>query len=225
MPGANSSLTDRLRRISPFRWRLEWALLLIAATTSVLSEQARDAKGRDPYEIVSAGRAARATVLSTQIRIVPLPPRRGIPQQEEHTLVNLEWQDDQGARRRIESYRLDGVTASALKIDSAKGQWPPVVQILYLDRPVAAPARNPPSGGVAEQGVTASAFQRHCRPWQQCRVVVLAPDMLTPAEEAAANVDYVLERAPHALHLSLALLIVLLGLRFAGIVHNRPSLE
>ncbi len=219
------SIPERLARISPFRWRLEWVLVLVAAVSGVLTEQAREAQARDPYLLVHRGRTAQAILEAPRERIVPLGMRRGEPQQEVHALVDLAWQDDMGQTRRITGYRLDDATLVALRPDAQRRPWPPYVQVLYLDRTATA---RPPPGALAiisAQGATDARFQQHCEPWTHCRVIVLAPDVLTPSEEAALNVDYVLDRAPHAFRLSLLLLLAMLGLRLAGVVDNKPSLE
>lgn len=215
----------RLRLISPFRWRLEWAVLLIAASAGILSEQAREARERDPYIVVSTGRTAQAVVTAARDVVIPLKARRGVPQQETRTFLDLEWIDAEGNKRRVESYRLEPETIAALGIDTKAGRWPAYAQILYLDNADTPPRRIVNSLAIIEQGATSLTFQTHCHPWRYCRVVALSLHVLTPAEEAALNVDYVLDRAPHALTLSLALLALLLTLRLAGLVHNRPSLE
>lgn len=216
-------LAERLRLVSPFRWRLEWAALLAAAVAGALTEQAKEARMRDPYQIVASGLAGKAAVASARTQIVSLGTRRGSPVEETRNTLDLEWEDANGAQRRVAGYRLDAETIAALRIDVAAGRWPPRVDILYLDRAAAEPgsALVP----VVEQGVTASAFQQDCRPREHCRLVVLAPEVLIPAEIAAANVDYVLERAPHAFLLCMGMFSIMLILRLAGIVHNRPSLE
>lgn len=219
------SIPERLARISPFRWRLEWVLVLVAAVSGVLTEQAREAQARDPYLLVHRGRTAQAIVKSPREKIVPLGMRRGEPQQETHTLVDLEWRDDTGQARLISGYRIDDATLAGLRPDAQRRPWPAYVQVLYLDR--AATVRPPPGAlsFITAQGVTAARFQQHCEPWTHCRVIVLTPDVLTPSEEAALNVDYVLDRAPHAFRLSLLLLLGMFGLRLAGVVDNKPSLE
>ena len=212
-----------IARISPFRWRLEWVVLLIAATAGVLAEQAREATTRDPYQIITTGRSARASVANVRNEQVTTGMRRGSAQIETRTLVDLHWTDDHGGQRSVEGYRLDPPTVTGLQIDPLGKRWPQYVQILHLDR--AEDSRPARSVTVIEQGVTAPAFQEHCRPWRYCRIVVLAPDVLTPSEEAAANVDFVLDRAPHAFRLSLILFVAMLALRLTGLVHNRPSME
>lgn len=224
MPSPSASFAERLRLISPFRWRLEWAVLLVAATAGVLTEQAREARDRDPYQIVHDGRAAQANVAAAREVVVPLGTKRGVPQQETHTLVDLEWQDEKDETRRVVGYRLDRETIAALRIDVVAGRWPAYVRVLYLDRLEVSP-RAAPSPLVIEQGVTAATFQRHCKPWKLCRVVVVPPDVLSPTEIAAHNVDYVLDRAPYAFVLSLVLVVGMLALRLVGVVQNRPSLE
>lgn len=217
------TLAERLRLVSPFRWRLEWAVLLAAAVAGALTEQAREARLRDPYQIVASGHAGKATVTSARTQIVALGTRRGSPVEETRTSLDLEWEDAAGTQRRVTGYRLDPETIAALRIDVAAGRWPPRVDILYLDRSAAEPGAALVS--VVEQGITASAFQRDCRPRERCRLLVLAPEVLVPAEIAAANVDYVLDRAPHAFKLCLFIFSIMLVLRLVGIVHNRPSLE
>ncbi len=219
------SIPERLARISPFRWRIEWVLVLVAAVSGVLAEQAREARERDPYLLVNRGRPAQAIVTAPREKVVLLGKRRGEPVQVAHTLVDLEWQDDTGQVRRVTGYRLDEGTIAGLRPDAQRNPWPAYAQVLYLDR---TPAAQPSSALVAisnEQGAAAPSFQQHCQPWTHCRLIVLTPDVLTPSEEAALNVDYVLDRAPHAFRLSIALLLAMFGLRLAGVVNNKPSLE
>ena len=90
------SIPERLARISPFRWRIEWVLVLVAAVSGVLAEQAREARERDPYLLVNRGRPAQAIVTAPREKVVLLGKRRGEPVQVAHTLVDLEWQDDTG---------------------------------------------------------------------------------------------------------------------------------
>ena len=200
-------------------------MLLALAVSGVLAEQAREARERDPYLIVQRGRTAQAVLHTPREVILPLGMRRGIPQQETHTLVDLEWQDDTGQTRRVIGYRLDDATVAGLRPDAMRSPWPAYAQILYLDRAALVRPRPVALPYITAQGVTAPGFQQQCEPWTLCRLIVLAPDVLTPPEEAALNVDYVLDRAPHAFKLSLVLLVAMLGLRFAGVVDNRPSLE
>lgn len=200
-------------------------MLVVVAVSGVLSEQAREARERDPYQLVHRGRSAQAVVQTPREVIVPLGMRRGIPQQENHALVDLEWQDDTGQIRRVTGYRLDDGTAAGLRPDARRTQWPAYAQILHLDRAATERPRPGALSYITAQGVTAPSFQQHCEPWTYCRLIVLAPDVLTPAEEAALNVDYVLDRAPHAFKLSVLLLLGMLGLRLAGFVDNKPSLE
>lgn len=217
------TLVKRLRFISPFRWRLEWAALLAAAVAGALAEQAKEARLRDPYQVIASGQSAKAIVETVRTERISSGTHRGVPVEEVNTLLDLNWEDSSGARRRVTDYHLDVETVAGLSIDVAAQRWPARVDILYLDRPLA-------NAGFAttlviEQGVTASSYQRKCRPREHCRLVVLTPDVLTPSEIAAFNVDYVLERAPYAYRLSLAMFAVMLCLRLLGIVYNRPSLE
>ena len=216
-------LAERLRLLSPFRWRLEWAALLIAAVAGALSEQAMEARQRDPYQVVMSGLGAKASVTSGRAETVSLGVRRGVPIEETHTYLDLDWEDRGGARRIVANYRLDPETIVGLGIDIAAQRWPARVDILYLDRPRTMSMTA--TSVVVEQGVTASDFQRRCKPLKHCRLVVLTPEVLTPTEIAAMNVDYVLLRAPHAFSLSLVIFAMMLCLRLLGIVYNRPSLE
>lgn len=199
--------------------------MLAVAVSGVLTEQAREARERDPYEIVTRGRTAQAITSAPREKILPLGMRRGEPQREIHTLVDLEWQDDTGQSRRVTGYRLDDATVAGLRSGGNRGSWPAYAQVQYLDRAATERPRPGALSYITAQGATAPGFQQHCEPWIHCRVIVLAPDVLTPSEEAALNVDYVLDRAPHAFKLSLLLLLGMLGLRFAGFVDNKPSLE
>lgn len=199
--------------------------MLALAVSGVLAEQAREARERDPYQLVQRGRTAQAILNAPREKVVPLGTRRGEPQQERHTLVDLDWQDDTGQSRRVIGYRLDEATVAGLRLGDRRASWPAYVQVHYLD---SAGTERPRPGALAyitAQGATAPGFQQHCEPWVHCRVIVLSPDVLTPSEEAALNVDYVLDRAPHAFKLSLLLLVGMLGLRLAGIIDNKPSLE
>lgn len=199
--------------------------MLAVAVSGVLSEQAREARERDPYQIVTRGRTAQAITSAPREKIVPLGMRRGEPVRETHTLVDLEWQDDAGKPRRVTGYRLDDATVAGLRSGSNRGSWPAYAQVQYLDRAATERPRPGALAYITEQGTTAPSFQRHCEPWLHCRLIVLAPDVLTPSEEAAMNVDYVLDRAPHAFKLSLLLLVGMLVLRLAGVIDNKPSLE
>lgn len=216
-------LAERLRFISPFRWRLEWAALLAAAVAGALAEQAKEARLRDPYQVIATGHPGKAIVEAARAEKISLGMRRGVAVEEVHTFLDLDWEDTSGVRRRITNYHLDTETIAGLSIDIAAQRWPARVDILYLDRPASMPGLA--SSLVVEQGVTASSFQSKCRPQEHCRVVVLTPEVLTPAEIAASNVDYVLDRAPHAFRLSLAVFAIMLCLRLAGVVYNRSSLE
>ena len=218
------TLTERVVRLSPFRWRLEWVLLVAAAASLVLSEQAREALQRDPYQLVRFGRTAQAAILAAREEVIPLGVRRGVQQQEVLRVVDLEWDDHAGMRRRVSDLPIDPQTAAVLDIDPRAGRWPQYVQILYLEH--TEPRREQwQSGSSRLLPAPAAPARRACRPWVHCRLALLPPELLSPAEEAAGNVDYVLERAPYAFQMSLILLAVLLGLRAAGILDNRPSLE
>ncbi len=86
-------MIELLSRISLFRWRLEWLFLAMAAVGLVLGEEAREARERDPYELVQHGRAATAVVRNAREDLRSLGMRRGEPQQETRTFLDLEWWD------------------------------------------------------------------------------------------------------------------------------------
>lgn len=220
-----SAIVSRVRRISLFRWRFEWALALMAAVSGALSEQAREARERDPYQLVKLGRIAQGTLTGAREIVVPLGTRRGVPQQEIHVLVDLEWQDREGSTRQATGFRLDAMTAGALRSNEPGQRWPRQVSLLYLDPPQGAPNNPRLDPTLIAQDVLARRLIDECLPLENCRLIVLPEDALSPAEEAAQRVDYVLERAPHAFTLSIALLLTMLILRLVGVIENRPSLE
>ena len=90
--------------------------MLALAVSGVLAEQAREARERDPYQLVQSGRTAQAILNAPREKVVPLGTRRGEPQQERHTLVDLDWQDDTGQSRRVIGYRLDEATVAGLRL-------------------------------------------------------------------------------------------------------------
>lgn len=211
------TLYERLSQISPFRWRLEWALLVLVAVSIVLGEQAREQREKDPYLIVQGGRSAAAAVRAGRTEVHTVSPRWTRTRQEVRTFLDLEWLDRDGIRRTIDSYLLDVETIVALRIDANANVWPTEVRILYLDQDRGA------IKGVALP--KAMAYQSRCRPQLHCRVLVLAPNSKTQAELDADLADYLAVWAPRGLWLGLAGFLALLALRLGGIVYNRPSLE
>lgn len=211
------TLSERLARISLFRWRLEWAFLVMIAVSIVLGEQAREQRAADPYLIIQGGRSATATVRAGRVAAHTVSPRWMRTRQEMRTLLDLEWRDRDGNLRTVENYLLDWETIMALRIDPSTGSWPTQVQVLYSD-PLAIDS-------TTTAAPPAVYFQPGCGPWQHCRVLVLAPDAKTQAELDAELADVLEHWAPRGLWLGLGAFFCLLGLRLAGIIDSRPSLE
>lgn len=211
------TLLDRLRLISPFRWRLEWVLLVLLALSIVLGEQAREQRERDPYLIVQGGQSATATVRAGRTEVLTVSPRWTRTRQEVRTYLDLEWLDRDGNRRTIDGYLLDIETIVALRIDAAANVWPTEVRLLYLDGD-----RGGPRGSAQ---LKATGHQTRCRPPVQCRVLVLAPGAKTQAEIDADLADYLAVWAPPGLWLGLIGFLGMIALRLGGFVYNRPSLE
>ena len=118
------TLSERLARISLFRWRLEWGFLVMIAVSIVLGEQAREQRAADPYLIIQGGRSATATVRAGRVAAHTVSPRWMRTRQEMRTLLDLEWLDRDGNRRTVENYHLDFETIVALRIDPSTGSWP-----------------------------------------------------------------------------------------------------
>jgi hypothetical protein len=212
-------------RLSLFRWRLEWALLGLAAVSLVLGEQAREARARDPYQLLTHGLTAAAVVEELREEVVTTAVRRGEPVLEVRTFIDLTWFDERHERRRIVNYRLDQETVQGLRIDVMLKRWPAYVNVHYLDR--APPDIAPATDALQPMpiGVTAPSFQQSCNPAPHCRVVVLLPDTKSVAERDADFVDLMLGWAPFTLWLSLASIMGMLALRFFDVIDNKPSLE
>ncbi len=212
-------------RMSLFRWRWEWALLALAAGGLVISEQAREVRDRDPYQLMLHGRTAAAVVEGGRAEQVTTAVRRGEPIVETRTYLDLSWFDDRQLQRRVDDYRLDPETVQGLNIDTALKRWPAYVNIQYLEAVTQATARSADLNAPQPQGVTAPQFQKTCRPSVYCRLVVLLPRGKARAERDADFVDLALEWGPRAMWVSLIAFFTLLSLRFQGVIDNRPSLE
>lgn len=211
------TLYERLSLISLFRWRLEWLCLIAVAVSVVLGEQAREVRGRDPYLIVQNGQRATAIVRAGRIERHTISPRWMRHRQELRPFIDLEWLDREGNRRSITNYLVDFETLLAMGINPDAAVWPAEVTMLYLD---AAEGAAPQTGALSP-----TAYQRHCRPWMSCRVLVLPPNAKSQAEVDADLADDVAAWAPHGLWLGMVAFLGLLGLRLAGLIYSRPSLE
>lgn len=214
-----------LERLSLFRWRFEWVLLTLAAVGVVFGEQAREARARDPYQLLTNGRTAAATVEGMRQEVVTLAVRRGEPIQELRTFADLSWFDDNSERRGITNYRLDAETVEALRIDVGNRSWPAYLNIHYLERSPASEGDPADPTQVMPQGVTSTAFQGACQPARFCRLVVLLPEGKSRAEQDADLIDLALSWGPRAVWFGIGGLLLLLALRFRGVIDNRPTLE
>lgn len=212
----------QLLRISPFRWRQEWLMLVAIAASLVISEQAREAQEREPAAFLRRGEPVRALVLAA--RDVPLTVRiaRGESQQVVKTYVDLEWRDIEGTTRRVENFHIPAEVAADVGVDAQRKRWPEFLQILYLIQPV---------GTLQTAGANAEAVGVHqtagppCRPLKHCALTVLDTRGWSSAHEELERIALAMTYAPLILWLSLAAFVVSLGLRLAGIIDNKPSLE
>jgi hypothetical protein len=211
------SLAERLSRVSLFRWRLEWVCLIVVAVSVVLGEQSDEQRASDPYLIVQSGQSATATVRAGRIERHTVSPRWMRNRQELRPFLELEWRDREGKPRSVSNYLLDFESMLAMGIDPIAPAWPGEVRILYLE---------PATEALTHSGaLPPNAWQRLCRPWTNCRVLVLTPGMKTRAEADADLADYLAEWAPRGLWLGLVAFLGLLILRLAGCIDSRPSLE
>ncbi len=212
---------ERLALASPFRWRIEWVLLLTAAASLVLTEQSCEALEREPAVIVRQGEHARAGVLAA--RHVHHTERigRGQTRQITRTVVDLEWTDTDGRTRRVSDHRVADEIAADLGIDAFGQRWPEYARIVYLGQPLPPPSAGPS----AEAVLPRDAAGPPCQPVVNCSLVMLDNAGRSGVHEEVERMNLVLDWGPAVQSLALAGFLALLVLRLAGIVHNRPSLE
>ncbi len=215
-------IADRLPRISPFRWRLEWVLLLGAAAALVLGEQAREARTREPAAILVDGISASAHIIAARELQQSIRISRSETRQVALTLVDLEWRDSRSEVRRVADFQLANHIAADLGIDPAARRWPERVRIIYLDRPVGTALR---TGANAEAVLPRDPVGRPCRPAEHCALVVLDASGRSSAHEEIERIELLLAYAPLVLWFCLAAFIGMLASRWLGVIDNRPTLE
>lgn len=212
----------RLRLISPFRWRLEWLLLVALAAAYVLDEQARAAIEREPFAILRDGLPARASVLDMRLeRTAVTGPRR---QRIEIAQVraDLQWRDRNGEFRRVTSFLIPPATATSLALDPDAKRWPPFIDIVYLMEPAPAGWRSGPN---AETVIPQHPIGTPCQPRPDCSLMVLDGNGRADLHDQFDRMEAAIAYGPAIFLLALVLLITLLALRLSGIVYNEPSLR